>query len=243
VARPVVAVPAYHLAAGRVSRWAGGGYAVPEAYVDALRRAGVRGVILPPGDAGVAAEEVLAPFDGLVLVGGGDVEPSRYASDRHHEVYGIEPARDELELALVRQAVTAGVPTLAVCRGIQLVNVAFGGTLHQHLPDRPGALAHGVPAGGRPGCHEVRLAPGSRVAKACGGASAIGACTSFHHQGIAAVGEGLVATGWTDDGLVEALELPADDSRWLLAVQWHPEMTAADDPVQQGLFDAFAEAL
>jgi putative glutamine amidotransferase len=135
------------------------------------------------------------------------------------------------------------MPTLAVCRGIQLVNVAFGGTLHQHLADREGVLAHGVPAGGIPGCHEVTLAPGSRVAKACGGAGAIGACTSVHHQGIAAVGDGLVATGWSDDGLVEALELPTDDDRWLLAVQWHPEMTAADDPVQQGLFDAFAAQL
>jgi len=158
-------------------------------------------------------------------------------------VYGVEPERDALELALARRAVAAGMPVLAVCRGIQLVNIAFGGTLHQHLPERNGLLGHGVPAGGTAGCHQVTVASGSRLAKACGGAGAIAACTSFHHQGIAEVGAGLVATAWIDDHLVEALELPADDAGWLLAVQWHPEMTAADDPVQQGLFDAFAAEL
>jgi len=243
VVYPLVAVPAYHLGAGRVSRWAGGGYAVPEAYIHAMRRAGARCAVLPPGGLDVAAAEVLAPFDGLLLVGGGDVDPARYRADRHADVYGVEPERDELEVALARQAVSGGVPTLAVCRGIQLVNVAFGGTLHQHLPDCEGLVPHGVPASGSPGSHDVKVAPGSRLAKACGGAAAVGACTSVHHQGIAALGDGLVATGWSEDGLVEALELPADDDRWLLAVQWHPEMTAADDPVQQGVFDAFAAQL
>ena len=241
--RPLVALPAYHLAAGRVSKWVGGGYAVPEAYVNALRRAGVRGAILPAGDEAVPAAEVLAPFDGLLLVGGGDIEPERYDAARHAEVYGVEPARDALEIALARQAVDDGMPVFAICRGIQLVNVAFGGTLHQHLPDREGLLGHGVPAGGTPGCHEVKVAAGSRLAHAIGDAPTVGACTSFHHQGIDELGDGLAATAWSEDGLVEALELPADDGRWLLAVQWHPEMSAADDPVQQGLFDAFAAQL
>jgi putative glutamine amidotransferase len=243
VARPVVAIPAYHLAAGRVSRWIGGGYAVPEAYVNALRRAGVRAVVLPAGDEDAPAGDVLAPFDGLVLVGGGDVEPTRYAAVAHPEVYGVEPDRDSLELELAGHAVAAGLPVLAICRGMQLVNVAFGGTLHQHLPERAGLLAHGVPTGGPPGSHHVEVAPGSRLAKACGGASAVAACTSFHHQGVDVIGDGLVAVAWSDDGLVEALELPADADGWLLAVQWHPEMSAAEDPTQQGLFDAFAAQL
>src|SRR3954447_16222162 len=115
MARPLVAIPAYHLNMGRVTRWVGGGYAVPEAYVNALRRAGVRAAILPAGDEGVPAAEVLEPFDGMVLVGGGDVEPTRYGAEPHPEVYGIERERDALELALARQAVESGMPVLAIC--------------------------------------------------------------------------------------------------------------------------------
>src|SRR4051812_5906659 len=243
MARPLVAIPAYHLGIGRVTRWVGGGYAAPEAYVNALRRAGVRAAILPAGDEGVPASEVLAPFDGLLLVGGGDVAPARYGAEAHPEVYGVEPERDELELALAHEAVTSAMPVLAICRGLQLVNVAFGGTLHQHLPGRHGLLGHGVPAGGSAGYHEVKVAGGSRLAQACGGAASIEGCTSFHHQGIDAVGAGLVETAWSEDGLVEALELPPEHDGWLLGVQWHPEMTAADDPVQQAIFTTFAAQL
>ena len=134
------------------------------------------------------------------------------------------------------------LPILAVCRGLQLLNVAFGGTLRQHLPDGGSPIGHGVPVGGPPGVHEVRVAPGSRLAGVCGGA-ALSGCTSIHHQGVEALGPGLVATAWSSDGLIEAVETPADGRGWLLAVQWHPEMTAADDPAQQALFDAFAAAL
>src|SRR6266568_852298 len=132
VGPPVVAVPTYHLAAGRVSRWVAGGYAVPEAYVAALARAGVVAALLPATTADV---DVLDRFDGLLLVGGGDVEPHRYGVAAHPSVYGTEPDRDAQEVALARAAVDAGLPVLAVCRGMQLLNVAFGGTLHQHLPD------------------------------------------------------------------------------------------------------------
>jgi putative glutamine amidotransferase len=236
VAEPVVILPAYHLAAGRVSRWAAGGFGVPETYVAALRRAGVQPVIVPSD--GPLPEGQLGRFDGVVLVGGGDIDPARYDAERHPAVYGVEPRRDELELGLARTAVEAGMPVLAVCRGLQVLNVAFGGTLHQHLPDRAGGLGHGEPAAGGPGLHSVRVAPGTRIAAACGG-PVLEACTSHHHQGVDRIGAGLVATGWSEDGLVEVLETP-DAGPWVLGVQWHPEMTADRDPVQQALFDAFA---
>jgi putative glutamine amidotransferase len=242
VPAPVVAVPTYHLASGRVSKWLAGGYAVPEAYVNALARAGVAAALLPAaqpiGVEGIDLD-VLDRFDGILLVGGGDVDPSAYGAPADPHNYGIEADRDTQELALARAAVDRGLPLLAVCRGMQLLNVAFGGTLHQHLPDVPGLLPHGVPAGGPPGLHDVRVEPGSRLGQVVGDRGAVVACTSFHHQGVDVIGDGLVATGWTEDGLVEALETPPGDS-WVLAVQWHPEMTAHDDPAQQAIFDEFA---
>jgi putative glutamine amidotransferase len=117
--------------------------------------------------------------------------------------------------------------------------VALGGSLHQHLGDVAGLGEHGAPKDGGSTIHDVKVLPGSRLAKACGGADLIHMCTSHHHQGIDRLAEGLTAVGWSDDGLIEAVEADAG-SPWVLGVQWHPEMTAEDDPVQQGLFDAFA---
>ncbi len=234
---PLVAIPASRLAPGRIEGWGAGAHAVGDTYVAALRRAGARPVILtaPEPD---PAPEVLAPFAGLVLAGGGDLDPSHYASWRDDRVYGIEPERDHLELALVAAAVDAGIPILAICRGAQVVNVAFGGSLHQHLPGMLGRGAHGDPTSGIRVTHGVEVASGSCLAEAVG-THRLAACTSVHHQGIERVGDGLVAVGWSDDGLVEALE-PAEGSGWLVAVQWHPEITAANDPDQQALFNAFA---
>jgi putative glutamine amidotransferase len=179
-------------------------------------------------------EEALALVDGLLLMGGGDVEPSCYGADpATPELYGIEPDRDAFEIALVRAAERHGVPTLAICRGIQVLNVAFGGSLHPHLPDVEGIGVHGEPLSGAPVPHDVKLAAGSRITQATAADMISG--SSHHHQGIDAVGQGLVPTGWTEDGLVESLELEAG---WVLGVQWHPEETAAADPAQQGLFDA-----
>src|SRR3954451_17902370 len=114
MARPLVDIPAYHLRTGRVTRWVGGGYAVPEAYINALRRAGVRAAILPAGDTDVPASEVLDDFDGVLFVGGGDVEPCRYGAEPHPEVYGVEHARDDLEMALAHEAVDSGMPVLSI---------------------------------------------------------------------------------------------------------------------------------
>ena len=210
-----------------MTRWRHGAYAVPDAYVDAVRRAGGLPSVIHPQDVD------LDRADGLLLIGGGDVDPSRYGAAMTDKVYGVEPVRDDEETALLRGALERSLPVLAICRGIQVAAVAFGGSLIADLGDDGGFDPHGVP-GGDPHVHEVRLAPGSRVAKACGGTSVMASC--HHHQGVADAGDGLVVTGWAADGLVEALEY--DGAPWCVAVQWHPEDTAANDPAQQGLFDA-----
>jgi putative glutamine amidotransferase len=235
---PLVAIPTYHLVEGRVRGWVTGGFGLPERYVAALRRAGARPVLLPaPDDDDVA--DLLAPFDAVVLAGGGDVDPARYGGVHHPGVYGVDTDRDALELALARGTVALGVPTLAICRGMQVATVAFGGTLHPHLPDLDGLRAHGSPVGGTSAAHDVKVEGGSRLESVCGGV--VRDCVSHHHQGVDRVGDGLVPVAWTDDGLVEALE-PLDGPGFYVAVQWHPEMSAATDLVQQALFDALVAA-
>jgi putative glutamine amidotransferase len=239
--RPLIAVVGYHLAPGRVPRWPEGGYGVPAPYLDALRRSDARPLILSPGEAADPAE-LLEPFDGLLLVGGGDVDPARYGAEPDLEHgYGIEPDRDELELALVREAHRRAMPTLCVCRGMQVMNVAFGGTLHQHLPAIDGLLEHGVPLEDTVTLHDVAPSSGSRLSASTKSDRPL-RCSSHHHQGVDRVGDGLLATGIAPDGLVEAIELPNDpndpDAPWMLGVQWHPEETAATDREQQSLFDA-----
>ena len=234
---PLIAVPAYHLPSGRVRGWEHGAYAVPELYVLAARRAGLRPLVVAESDT-EAALEVLDRVDGLMLLGGGDVDPSRYGAEPHPEVYGVDRERDAVEIALILAAANRGIPTLAICRGIQLVNVAFGGTLVQHLPDVPGLVQHGVPGGGTPARHTVKVTPDTRLAEAVGRETL--ECSSHHHQALDRLGDGLVVTSRSDDGVIEAVE--RDGPGWMVAVQWHPEDTAASDPAQQGLFDAFVAA-
>jgi putative glutamine amidotransferase len=239
--RPLIAVVGYHLAPGRVTRWLDGGYGVPGPYLDALRRADARVLIVSPGETN-GAEEILEPFDGLMLVGGGDVDPALYGAEPDVEhTYGVEPDRDRLEIELLRAADRMALPTLAICRGMQVLNIAFGGTLHQHLPSMPGMLEHGVPVTDSVSTHDVKPAPRSRLLATAGVDVLV--CSSHHHQGIDRVGEGLLATGSSEDGLVESLERVVDDPYqevWMLGVQWHPEDTAAEDPAQQAIFDGFA---
>ena len=239
--RPLIAVVAYHLAEDRVARWPEGGYGVPRLYLDALRRAGARTAIVAPGEEG-APEEILEPFDGLLLVGGGDIDPARYGGTVTEHVYGVEPDRDEAEIALLHAADRAAVPTLCICRGIQIMNVAFGGTLHGHLPDVPGLQVHGVPLDESQTIHEVRPEPGSRLSAVTNSPSL--ASLSHHHQGIDRLGDGLAVSGRTEDGLIEAIERIVPDRQdpratWMVGVQWHPEETAERDPAQQSLFDGF----
>ena len=231
--RPLIAVTGVPIVAGGVLGWRQGAVACTAAYLEALDRAGADGAVLMPAavDARTAAAR-LQRFDGLVLVGGGDVDPGCYGAEARPEVTHVNPARDGFEIPLVRAAVDAGLPTLAICRGAQVLNVALGGTLHQHISDRDDLLAHRSPGGSEGVLHAVRAKPGSRVAKAMGAERA--QAFSHHHQALDRLGEGLVPVAWSDDGLLEAVER---EEGWVLGLQWHAEATAAADPLQQAVFD------
>lgn len=235
--RPLIAVPGYPVKAGRVQGWEKPGVAAPTPYVEALQRAGALEAILMPvaiDDAG--AGEVLDRFDGLLLLGGGDLRPEEYGQERRETVYGVVPHRDRFEIALAHAAVDRGLPTLAICRGHQVLNVALGGSLDQHITDRPGILDHGKP--GVPGgssVHDVELESGSRLAESMGVTDAT--VSSHHHQAVDRAGERLRVTARASDGIVEGIELDGD--AWVVGAQWHPEDTAPDDPAQQRLFDSF----
>jgi putative glutamine amidotransferase len=235
VSRPTVAAVTYHLEPGRVPGWQVGAYAAPDHYVQALRRAGARVILVPAGQDEPA--EALEGVGGLVLLGGGDVDPSRYGAGRHTMTYGVDDERDSFELALFGAAAERGLPTLAICRGMQVANVALGGTLHQHLPDLPQMGSHGLPQAAGYSLHEVKVAESSLLFDAC--QTPVLDCPSSHHQGIDRLGDGLAPVAWGLDGLIEAVE---GREWWLLGVQWHPEATAATDPAQQSLFDAFTAA-
>jgi putative glutamine amidotransferase len=211
-------------------------YVLPAEYVQAIRRAGGIPLLLPPGEPNLPV--LLELVDGLILSGGGDIDPFHYGSNGHPAVYMIDPARDEMELALARHAAASNLPTLGVCRGAQLINVALGGTLVEHLPDEiDNTIAHRLePRGAVP--HPVTIAPQSQLCEVIGEQVVVGA--SWHHQAIRTPAPGLQVVGCAADGTIEAVELP--DHHWLLAVQWHPEITAGEDKVQQRLFDALVEA-
>ncbi|MBQ0894578.1 gamma-glutamyl-gamma-aminobutyrate hydrolase family protein [Micromonospora sp. U56] len=193
---------------------------VPQAYVRAVSAAGGRAVVLPPDDVDA---DVVRVLDGLVLAGGADVAPERYDQPPDPRTEP-RPDRDAGELALLAGALAADLPVLGICRGLQLLVVAHGGVLHQHLPDVVGHDRH-RPAPGRYGAHPVRVAPGSLAGAVMAGVDRV---NSYHHQGVADPGR-LVATGWADDGVVEAVEDPR--RRFLLGVQWHPENEADPRPV------------
>lgn len=211
---------------------------LPVAYVHAVRRAGAIPWLIPPGEPRVL--ELLAHLDGLVLSGGGDVDPDLYGGRKEHpQLYGVHKERDATELELARAAFEQKLPTLGICRGCQVINVAFGGSLIEHLPDEVGdGLAHRGVGPGTSSLHPVELTPGSRVAAIVGELHPRTA--SSHHQALRRVASGLDVVAWAADGTIEAVERA--DHPFYLAVQWHPEETAAVDPGQQRLFDALAAA-
>ncbi len=207
----------------------------PELYLDALCRAGAAPVILPVH--GEPDERLFSLFDGFLMTGGGDVDPESYQGEGSDRVYGVDDRRDSYETCLVRYAVEKDVPLLAICRGIQILNVALGGTLVADIPSQwPGALRHLDLEHWTGTAHTVNTAAGSAVSKLVGDELEV---NSMHHQGIAVSGEGLVPVAWAPDGIVEALECP--EKRFIVGVQWHPECLGADHPAS-GLFEGFVEA-
>lgn len=203
---------------------------LPASYAAGVRAAGGVALLLPPGDPSTA-DVVLDGVHGLLLAGGADVDPARYGADRHEATGPARADRDEWELSLVHQAIARNMPVLAVCRGLQVLNVALGGDLRQHLPDDVGSDLH-CPTVGVHGRHAVAMAAGSILAGVFGERAQV---ATYHHQSVDRLGADLVPTGWADDGVVEALELPG--CAWVVGVQWHPEAHAGE-----ALFDAFTAA-
>lgn len=229
--RPVIGLTTY-LEQAKQGVWDVRAAFLPQQYFDSVTSSGGVAVLLPPQpEATDAAAAVLAGLDGLILTGGLDVQPELYGAERHPLTDPARPERDEWELALFREAERRRVPVLAICRGLQLVNVARGGTLHQHLPEALGTERYRI-GGGVFADNTVEITPGSTVAGLLG-AGAFGV-HSYHHQGIDRLGDGLVAVAQTDDGLVQAFESPAGEP-YLVGVQWHPEENTEDKRLFQGL--------
>jgi gamma-glutamyl-gamma-aminobutyrate hydrolase PuuD len=221
--RPVIGITTYAQEASW-GVWRLPAALIPLNYVEAVERAGGRPVLIPPSEEGV--EETIEALDGIVFSGGADVDPSRYGADAHPETDSPQAHRDAGELALLRSALEHDLPVLAVCRGFQLLNVARGGDLVQHLPDEVGHDAHKeVP--GEFSLHPVEVKEGTQLASLIGSRSEV---SSHHHQALGRVGDGLAETAWAQDGTLEAVEDPS--RRFAVGVQWHPE--AGED---QALFE------
>jgi len=205
--------------------WEAQAMVLPRRYADRVSAAGGIPVLLPPVP---GIEDALARLDGLMLSGGGDIDPSRYRAEPAPQVTSVREERDTAEFALFAAAMSRHLPVLGICRGLQVINVARGGSLHQHLPDVVGHDGH-APVAGAFGTHAVHVAPDSRLVGILGReeVDAPIAAPTHHHQAVDRLGEGLVATAWAEDGTVEAFELDAEGS-FVVAVQWHPE--AGDDP-------------
>lgn len=208
---------------------------LPAQYADAVRRAGGIPLLIQPGEPRM--DELMTLLDAIILSGGGDVDPSLYSTGDHAQVYWVDQERDQFEIDLVKRTLEGDKPLLCICRGLQVLNVALGGTLIQHIPDVVAdAIAHRVPPRD-PAHHPVALTPGSRLAEIIGQNEVTTA--SWHHQAIDSLAPGLRVVGRAPDGVIEAVEMPARPQ--MIAVQWHPELTAAADPGQQAIFNSFVQ--
>ncbi len=212
-------------------------FRLPSEYVDSVRRAGGLPVLLPPGES--RWEQWLATIDGLILTGGGDIDPSLYGGQKKESNYMVDVERDSMEMEIARWLARSKIPGLCICRGMQAFNVALGGTLIEHLPDEVGEeVLHRSPPR-EPISHPVKVDRGSLVSSVCGATEMDTA--SWHHQAVRDLAPGLEVVGRASDGVVEAFEMASHP--WLVAVQWHPELTAMHDSTQQNLFDVLvAEA-
>jgi putative glutamine amidotransferase len=212
------------------------------AYVTALESAGLVPLIVPPLSSAEAAASVLDSVAGLVLTGGEDVDPARYGEKRHEKVVSVNAARDATEAALVEEARARGKPVLAICRGIQILNVALGGSLVQDIPSQcETSIDHDEESARTSRTHEISIEPNSLIAKAVGTERC--SVNSFHHQSVKRVADGMRVTARSPDGIIEGIE-STDEDWWAMGVQWHPEeMTESAEPWDRGLFKAFAKQL
>ena len=193
-------------------------------YADAVERAGGLPIVLPPTDSLTVIRDTVDRCDAMVLLGGGDVSPTKYQQTERSQLFGVDEFIDDFEIAAVRHAIARDIPVLAICRGHQVLNVALGGSLIQHLDTTE---AH------RDTMHEVQLVPGSLPARAMNCHSPL--VHSFHHQAIDRVANDLTVVGTFHDGTIEAVQ--HDTAKWVVGVQWHPEDTAPNDAANQGLFN------
>ena len=239
--QPVIGISCYSLQA-RWGAWDDQALLLPRRYADMVTRTGGVPVLLPPSD-GITA--VLPRLDGLILAGGSDVDPALYGAQADPQTGPVYQIRDHAELDLCRQALVAGLPLLGICRGLQVINVALGGTLIQHLPDLVGNDSHS-PRDDAYDRHDVAVEPGTRLAAILGQPRV--SVPTHHHQAIERLGAGLVATAWTDDGVIEAAEFGPQAAvsigagaharePFMIGVQWHPEV--GDD---LSLFEALMTA-
>jgi putative glutamine amidotransferase len=214
VAKPLIGITTY-VTPAKWSYWELEAALIPADYVRAVERAGGRALLVPPSEDGV--EETLQALDGLLFSGGSDLDPSLYNQKPHDETFGIHEARDRAELALLEAALARDMPVLAICRGSQVMNVARGGDLVQHLPEVVGDEKH-KHTPGTFADHDVTLEEGTRLGSLLGERAQV---KSHHHQGIGRIGEGLEVAAHAEDGSVEAVEDP--DRRFAVGVLWHPE--------------------
>jgi putative glutamine amidotransferase len=225
--RPVIGITSYAQEASW-GVWRLPAALIPLDYVDAIERAGGRAFVIPPAEDGV--EETLDALDAIVFSGGADVDPAHYGAEPHPETDTPQARRDAAEMALLHSALERDMPTLAICRGFQLLNVARGGDLVQHLPEEVGHDDHKqIP--GEFAVHPVEVKDGSRLGEIVGSTPHV---TSHHHQAPGRVGDGLVESAWAADGTLEGVEDPSQ--RFVIGVQWHPE--AGEDAA---LFEALVE--
>ena len=233
---PVIGMPA-SVERGTWGAWEEVVDMLPHTYALAVQRAGGLALILPPDERAVRdPDRVLDLLDALLLAGGSDIDPQTYGAEPHPETKGVHPRRDAFELALARRALERDMPLLGICRGMQMLTVATGGTLQQHLPDVLGHDQHRHTPGSFAD-HEVRLRPGSLAARTVGAERST--VKSHHHQGPDRLGRGLVATGFSDeDGSVEAVELP--DRSFAIGVLWHPEEDEASHAIGAFVHEARA---
>ena len=226
--RPLIGITTYSEPLASWGHWTLPAALIPLAYVRSVDRAGGRPLLVPPSDDGVA--ETLDVLDGIVFSGGSDLDPDTYGEEPHPETGDVRPERDEAELALMKAALERDLPMLAICRGSQLLNVARGGDLVQHLPEIVGDHKHKVTPG-LFAAHDVRIDPGSRLGSLIGSEARV---ESHHHQGLGRIGEGLDVAAYAEDGSIEAVEDRA--RRFTVGVLWHPEEGA-----DLRLFEALVE--